>query len=98
MKESELRKHADCNLCGDKIGSTGLPFFYVVSIERFGIDLQAVRRQTGFGMMMGAQLAMVMGPDEDMAKPLMEKQVITVCENCSTASNMPIAAMVKDGD
>ncbi len=38
MKERELREHATCSLCRQKIGHTGLPLFWVVRIERFGID------------------------------------------------------------
>jgi len=30
MKEAELRKHADCSACSNKIGHTGLPLFWVV--------------------------------------------------------------------
>lgn len=85
MKERELRQHASCNLCGRKIGESGLPLFWVVSIERHGIKADVVRRQTGLAMMMGsAALAQAMGPDEDMTMPIMEPVRITVCEPCST--------------
>lgn len=83
MKEAELRKHADCSACGQKIGHTGLPLFWTAKVDRYGIDMHAVRRQTGFGMMMGGQLAMVMGADEDMAKPMMDTKTITLCEECA---------------
>lgn len=95
MKEAELRKHARCNLCHCLIGETGLPLFWRVTVERFGIDLQAVKAQTGLAMMLGnASLAAVMGPDRDMAKPVMDAHTITVCENCATIDTC-VAAMAE---
>ena len=38
MKEAELRRYATCSLCGQKIGHTGLPLFWTVTIERFGVE------------------------------------------------------------
>lgn len=93
MKEAELRTHATCSLCSKPIGHTRLPLFWKVTIERFGIDMQAVQRQHGLGLMVGAQLASVMGPDETMAKPVMDPKVLTVCENCACARRMPVAEM-----
>ncbi|MGM3021142.1 hypothetical protein ACS2UM_27240, partial [Bacillus cereus group sp. BC317] len=63
MKEAELRQHATCSLCHKPIGHTRLPLFWKVTVERFGVDLQAVQRQHGLGLMIGAPLASVMGPD-----------------------------------
>ena len=53
MKERELRLHATCSLCRQKIGHTNLPLFWTVRIERHGIDMRAVQRQTGLAMMPG---------------------------------------------
>lgn len=59
--------------------------FWRVRIERQGIDMAAVRRQTGLAMVLGsAALAMVLGPDEDLTTPLMEPVTLTVCETCGT--------------
>lgn len=86
MKETELRKHATCSLCGSKVMAGGLPLFWRVTVERFGIDIQAATRQQGLTMTLGhAGLAAVMGPDEDMAKPMMDAVTLTVCEACCTA-------------
>lgn len=93
MKEAELRTHATCSLCRNPIGHTRLPLFWKVTIERFGIDLQAVQRQHGLGLMIGAPLAAVMGPDETMARPVMEPKVLTVCETCACERGLPIAAL-----
>ena len=95
MKESELRKHADCDVCKQKIGHTGLPLFWRVTIERFGIDMNATRRQQGLGMMLGAQLAMVMGPDEDMTVQLMGPVVLTLCEDCAMQNQLTVEAMTR---
>lgn len=89
MKEQELRKVITCSLCGKKAPECGVPLFYRVRIERWGIDLGAVRRQSGLELMFGGTagaavaLAQAMGPDEDMAKPVMDPVTITVCETCS---------------
>lgn len=93
MKEAELRKHATCSLCRKPIGHTRLPLFWKVTVERFGIDLLAVQRQQGLGLMIGAPLAAVMGPDETMARPVMEPKVLTVCETCACERALPIAAL-----
>ena len=87
MKERELRAHAVCSLCRKKIGESGVPLFYRVTLERFGVKLDAVRRQTGLEMMLNGHVAIAqaMGPDEDMAVPVMEKVVLVVCESCSTS-------------
>lgn len=86
MKEKELRAAAECGICHKKIGASSLPMFWRVRIERHAIDLAALQRQQGLGLMIGGALAMVMGPDEELTKPLMEPVEITVCEPCCTKS------------
>lgn len=82
MKEKELRQHAVCSKCGRKIGHTGVPLFWTVEVRRHGIKLDAVKRQSGFAMMMGSpELARVMGPDEEMTEELYSANM-TLCENC----------------
>lgn len=84
MNEQEVRRHAVCSLCHEKILRTGLPLFYRVTIERFGMKMDAVRRQHGMELLMGnVALAQVMGPNEDMAMPVMDPLVLVVCETCS---------------
>lgn len=95
MKERELRKHAICSLCDKKIGHTGVPLFWRVTVERFGIDLQAVQRQQGLGLMLGGLLAQAMGPDEELASPVMEPTVLTVCEACAVNRSLPVAALAE---
>lgn len=85
MKEKELRTAATCAMCRRKIGETGLPVFYRVTVARYGIDLKAVERQQGLTMLLGgnAMIASAMGPDEDMTVTLMEPATITVCDPCA---------------
>ena len=84
MKEAELRKYANCGLCGKKILHTQIPLFYRVTIERFGVDLKACQRQDALATMLNSTaLAMAMGPDPDVAKPVMNPLEIAVCEKCA---------------
>ena len=85
MKEHELRKHANCSVCGNKILASGLPLFWRVTVERFCVDLRALSRQQGLTMLLNgrAAIAAAMGPDEDMAQPAMEPTIITMCEKCA---------------
>lgn len=96
MKRAELLKHARCSLCNKPIGHTGLPLFWRVTIERFGVDLAAVRQHDGLGQFLGSQaLAAVMGPDEDLAKPVMDSAIATVCETCAVTGTLPVAAVAQ---
>ena len=85
MKEKELREHAICTVCKRAIGHAGLPLFYVLTIERYGVKMDAVKRQDGLSALLGghARLAAVMGPDEEMTESLMDPGKITVCEVCA---------------
>ena len=84
MKERELRERATCSMCGQKIGASGLPIFWTVEVKQYAIDPAAAKRQHGLGMMLGAELAMHMGPDEDLAKVIGEPADLTVCVRCVT--------------
>lgn len=98
LKERDLREAAKCSVCGKPLGHTGLPLFWRVTIERYGVDLNAVRRQDGLTMQLGGNsfLAGVMGADEDMATPMMEPKQVTVCENCALMAHQPIAMLIED--
>ncbi len=97
MRETELRRHAVCNLCKEKIGATHIPMFWVVKIERHGVKLDAVKRQSGLAMAIGSpELAGVMGPNEEMTMPMMDELTLTVCESCALDINpLPIAALAE---
>ena len=85
MKEKDLREAAQCANCHKPFGHTGLPLFWRVTVERFGVDLRAIQRQDGLAALLGgnAALAAVMGADEEMARPMMEPVKITLCETCA---------------
>ena len=83
MKEHELRESAKCGVCGKGFGDTGIPMFWRITIERFGVDMAAVRRQDGLAQMLGSSpLANIMGTDADMTKPMMDPVKVTICEDC----------------
>ena len=99
MKETEIRKHSTCNLCKNKILKNGIPIFYVVKIQNYGLDLNAIQRQSGMATMMGhAGLAQVMGPNEDMASPITDEVIITVCSECYAEKDLCIAHLNELGD
>lgn len=96
MKEAELRAIAKCAFCYKPFGHTGLLFFWRVTIERHGVDAQAVQRQDGLAQFLGSsRLANVMGDDRDMTKPVMEPVTLTVCERCAVSPNTVFALLIE---
>lgn len=94
MKADELRKHSTCMLCRNRILAPGLPLFWRVTLERFGVNMAAVRRHDGLAAMLGSQaLAGVMGGAEEVATPVVEPAVLTICERCALNSQLPVAVM-----
>ena len=93
MKEKELRSHAVCSKCKNKIGHTGVPLFWTIKIDRHGLNVGALRRNAGLVEMMGGstELARAMGPDEEMTLPVMETKELTLCEECA----MPIMKLLE---
>lgn len=96
MKEDELRSVATCALCKKKIGAVGVPLFWRVTVERFGLDAGAIQRVAGMEQFFrgNVALARVFGADEDVARPVMEPVRLTVCEACCTQSTC-IAALAE---
>lgn len=94
MKEAELAKHMHCDCCKKVVTHGGLPLFWVLTIERHGIKVDAVKRQMGLGMMLGSPaLAQVMGPDEDMTVPMSEPRKFTLCEPCALEKPLLIGVL-----
>lgn len=81
MKEAELRKRAQCSRCKKKIGESGILFATLLQRD-YVIDINAAQRQTGLGLMLGAGLAMHMGPDEDLAIEAPDAVDLTLCALC----------------
>ena len=102
MREKELRKHLKCDSCGLKIMEKhGLPLFYVVTVERYGIDVTKVARQDGLAQHIGdSRIAEIMGPDQDLATPMMEPVKLTICEgDCAyIGNNRLISLALEKGD
>lgn len=97
MKQNELSKHLKCNGCGNHIAHSGLPIFWRVKVERFGVDTTAVKRQLGLSAFLGSDvLANVMGPDEDMTIDLMTPKTMTLCDGC--ALKLPVAIALETGE
>lgn len=97
MKAAELVRHSQCDLCG---GSTlrPIPIFYVVTVARLGVLVDACQRSVALAQVLGsAQLAEVMGPDEDLTRTLLEPQTLTVCEGCAYERNLVIALALEKG-
>lgn len=96
MKREELFRLAECCVCKNQIGNSGLPFFYKVVIERYGVLADAVRRQDGLSAMLGSQqLAGVMGPDEDMAQLMDGPKSFSICETCSIEQSVIVAFLTE---
>ena len=62
-----------------------VPTFYTVTIQRHMLDLSACQRQNGLEQMLGghAQLANVMGPNEDLSQPVSSEVDFWICEDCA---------------
>lgn len=95
MKEKELRDMSVCGICKKKIGASGVPMFFRVTIEQYVLDVRAVQRQNALGIMIGAPLAQVMGPDEDLAKKTHGVK-IPVCFKCGTEKEFIPAVLIGD--
>ena len=95
LKERELRALATCAMCSQKVGHTGVPRLWRVTIEQYVLDLNAISRQTGLAMLLGGNgvLAAAMGTDEDMARRVGEATVFAVCERCAVESERSVAEM-----
>ena len=96
FKAKEIKK---CARCGKGVMHTGLPLFWTVEIQRHGVDAGAVQRRHGLetffgGGSSGALLAGVMGPDEDITRPITNPLQLFICEDCAMHP-MPLAALAE---
>lgn len=95
MKQHEIQK---CIKCSQGVMHAGMPLFWKISVERFGIDIKSIKRQVGLEMMLGnSGLARAMGADEEIAKPVMSKVEFVLCESCAIEENcIPLLAETAD--
>lgn len=95
MKRTDFKP---CANCGKGVAHTGLPLFWVVEIQRFGIDAQAVQRQHGMEQFFGGNrpgavaLADVFNDGAPLASPINDKVKILLCETC-VLDHLPVAAL-----
>ena len=95
MKQEDIKK---CAICGNGMMHLGLPFFYTIKIQRHGVDTGAIQRQNGLEQMLGgcAQLANVMGPNEDIAKPITEEKELWICDHCAGKDLSTLISTIED--
>lgn len=98
MKAKELREAAICAHCKRPFGHTQYPLFWRITIERLGVDMPAIQRQDGLAMVLGgnAALADVMGPDEDLTRPMQEPVTITLCQQCALSEPVLIGVLAME--
>lgn len=94
-------KHKDfkpCGMCGLGVMHTGMPLFYRIKIQRYGVQMPAVHRAAGLEQMLGgnATLANIMGVDADLATPITDEIEILVCEECASKTTM-VHALAEEG-
>lgn len=96
MKASDFKP---CAICGKGVMHSGMPLFYRVKVETMGVDSQAVRQVHGLETMLGSvALARVMGPDPDIAKPVIEDQpTALVCQPCALEARPLLLLMERAG-
>lgn len=89
MKAADLKP---CALCGKGVLHAGLPLFYRVKAETMGVDARAVRQVQGLETMLGSvALARVMGPDPDVAKPIVDDVgAVLICQPCAMQPTLVI--------
>lgn len=81
MKHRDLKP---CCFCRKGVAHSQQILSTRLDVTRMGVNLPAIRRQTGLEMMLGnPMIAAVMGPDEDMLKPLGEPETLLVCDQCA---------------
>lgn len=85
LKETELRKLAQCAACEKLLGQTGSSMFFRVEIACHIVKADAIQRQTGLANLTAgsARLAQVMGPDEDMTLTIQPAQTVMICHPCA---------------
>jgi hypothetical protein len=87
IKQRDLQP---CRLCGRGVMHAGAVTFHRVTVERFVVNVPAVRRQHGLELMVGP-LAQFMGPDRDLAQSHDDlRHMALVCETCAAALQLSV--------
>ena len=101
LKEDDLLKLGNCQVCGKQQLEGGEISFYKIEITRAGFDARALKRRLGLEMQMGnAMLARHMGPNEDLAKIIDGPHTVFVHESCAAKIHhlLELIPESKDGD
>ena len=95
MKQTDIKK---CAICKNGMMHKGMPIFYTIKIQRHSIDLGACQRQNGLEQFFGghAELAGIMGPNEDMTKQITEETELWVCDNCANKDLLSLLAVIEE--
>lgn len=82
VKRDEIQK---CTGCDRGVMHSNQITFERVTLERFLVMTDAVRRQHGLELMIGSPaIAAVLGPDEDLAKRVGDADQVWLCDQCLT--------------
>ncbi len=100
MKAADFKP---CAICGKGVMHSGIPLFYRVKVEHMGVDVKAVQRHAGLeqvfgGGQPGAVLANIMGPNDAIAKPIIEDQPpVLVCQPCAMEPQPLLLLLEREG-
>lgn len=92
MKQSEFKK---CVFCGKGMMHNGDIQFFSVQAKSYIINMNAVRSRAGLEMQIGAVLAGVMGPDEDLAAQVVDTGERFICSPCAFTRGLPILEVME---
>ncbi len=85
MKRSDIKK---CCKCNKGVMHTGLPLFWTIDIQRWGVNANAVQRQHGMEQFFGGNVALadVFGDGAPIASPINDPLKHFICEECVLSS------------
>lgn len=73
-----------CLMCGKGVMHTGIPLFYRVKLERFGVLANEVRRVAAMEQFMGGNVGIARAfHDPELTQTMMPEVSGLVCETCS---------------
>lgn len=90
LKEDDLQKLGPCIICNQQlINSTNLTF-YKIEVSRGILNIDAIRRRVGAGMLMTNAIARILGPNEDLAKVFDGPHQLVIHEECALKTHHPL--------
>lgn len=96
MKEEQLRKHTECDICGEKVLHYGTPLFWTATFKRYGVLMDAIQRQDGLAALIGStRIAQAMGNDSELTEEIMSV-TLTICEPCMWGDDVNLSRLVEN--